>query len=77
MINNTLSRGENTGLKVFKMILKVAIPLIFLATGLTLLYLAIPGWSLIFGIPSIVFGMVFLLYAYDEISSQSNIHDRD
>ncbi len=57
------------------MIIKLLIPLIFLTTGLALLYLAIPGWSLIVGIPSVIFGIVFLLYTYDEISSQSNFDE--
>lgn len=44
----------------------------FLSTGLILLYLAIPGWSLVLGLPAIIFGIVFLLYAYDSITGQIN-----
>jgi hypothetical protein len=76
-VNYIRGRGDSTGLKVFKMVLKIVIPMIFLATGLILLFLVIPGWSLILGIPSIVFGIVFLLYSYDDMSSQSDIHDND
>jgi hypothetical protein len=63
--------------KAFKLILKLIIPLVFLATGLILFYLSIPGWSLILGIPSIIFGITFLIYVYDEIGSQTEIHDND
>jgi hypothetical protein len=58
--------------KAFRTAVKLLIPLIFLSTGLILLYLTIPGWSLIIGIPSTVFGIVFLLYTYDDITSQVN-----
>lgn len=70
MVNYTSREGDPTGLKMFKMILKVIVPVIFLTTGLVLLFLALPGWSLILGIPSTVFGIVFLLYTYDELSSR-------
>ena len=63
--------------KAFKMVLEIIVPLAFLATGLILLFLAIPGWSLIVGIPSTVFGIVFLLYSYDMLCCQADIHDND
>jgi hypothetical protein len=72
-----LENHEPLWFKVFGTLLRLIVPLVFLATGLILLYLALPGWSLIIGIPSIVFGIVFLLYTYDELSSQSNIHNND
>lgn len=51
-------------------------PFMFLATGLILLYIAIPGWGLIIGIPSTVFGIVFLLYTYDDMIGQINYDER-
>lgn len=52
-------------------IFKIIIPLIFLASGISLLALRIPGWSIIIGLPAIVFGVVFLLYTYDELVSNT------
>jgi hypothetical protein len=58
--------------KAFRMGIRLLMPFMFLATGLTLLYIAVPGWGLIIGIPSTVFGIVFLLYTYDDMTSQIN-----
>jgi hypothetical protein len=57
--------SNQSWMKALKLILQVIVPLAFLATGLILLFLAIPGWSLIIGIPSTVFGIIFLIYTYD------------
>lgn len=51
--------------------LRVIIPIVFLTSGLVLLSLRIPGWSIIFGLPLIVFGTVFLVYTYDEIVTRT------
>lgn len=49
------------------------IPIVFLIAGLALLALSIPGWSLIIGLPITIFGVVFLLYTYDEVVSKKVI----
>ena len=36
--------------------------------GLILLALRIPGWSLIFGLPAVVCGFVFLVFTFDDVS---------
>ena len=51
--------------------LRVIIPIAFLTSGLVLLSLRIAGWSIIFGLPLIVFGTVFLVYTYDEVVSKT------
>lgn len=48
---------------------RVLIPIVLLGGGLTLLALRIAGWSIIFGLPMITFGVVFLVYTYDELVS--------
>ena len=54
----------------FLLILKTIIPGLLLLGGIALLALRISGWSLIFGLPMVVFGTVFLIYTYDEVVSQ-------
>lgn len=53
--------------EAIKLIFRGLIPIIFLAGGVGLLALRLPGWSLILGIPVTIFGVVFLLYTYDEV----------
>jgi len=50
-----------------KLTFRVLIPIVLLAGGLTLLALRIAGWSIIFGLPMVTFGVVFLIYTYDEL----------
>lgn len=52
------------------MIFKGLIPIILLASGITLLALRITGWSLILGLPITVIGVVFLIAVYDDIVSR-------
>ena len=58
-----VSQSEN----LLKSIIKVIIPMALLAGGIAVLALSLPGWSIILGIPMVIFGVVFLLYTYDEI----------
>ncbi len=55
------------GEEIAKLIIRGLIPIVLLAGGLYLLDLRITGWSLIFGLPIIVIGTVFLIFTYDEI----------
>lgn len=48
---------------------RVLIPIVLLGGGLFLLSLRIAGWSIIFGLPMVTFGVVFLIYTYDELVS--------
>ena len=81
MNNETLDKGrvlknsQPLWFKTFGILMKFLVPITFLGTGLILLYLSLPGWSLIIGIPSITFGIVFLLYSYDELCCQGNFED--
>jgi len=43
------------------------IPIVFLAAGVVILALRMPGWSLLLGLPLTIFGTVFLIYTYDEV----------
>lgn len=46
---------------------RVLIPIVLLGGGLFLLSIRIAGWSIIFGLPMVTFGVVFLIYTYDEL----------
>jgi hypothetical protein len=50
-----------------RLVFRVVVPIIFLIGGLVLLSFRLPGWSLIIGLPMIIFGIVFLVYTYDEV----------
>ena len=43
------------------------LPIVLLGSGMALLFLHLPGWSLIFGLPMIVIGSVFLIDTYDDL----------
>lgn len=47
-------------------ILIAFLPLILVIGGVLVLVAKIPGWSLILGLPMIIIGVTFLIYAYDE-----------
>ena len=51
-------------------ILRVFACVAFLIGGLVLLALRIAGWSIIFGLPMVIFGSVFMIYTYDEVLSR-------
>lgn len=38
--------------------------------GIVLLFLRIPGWSLIVGLPAVQIGLVFLIFSYDRMASK-------
>jgi drug/metabolite transporter (DMT)-like permease len=59
---------------IVAVLLKTLIPLALLVGGLFLLFLNLAGWSIIFGIPMVVIGVVFLIYTYDELVTK-RIHD--
>ena len=52
------------------LLIKVFVPGILLVGGLVLLALKIAGWSIVFGLPMVIFGVVFLIYTYDDICSR-------
>lgn len=62
------------------------LPLVLVIGGAIILISKIPGWSLILGLPMVVIGVVFLIYAYDEAVTrkleikyrvQNKISDKD
>lgn len=57
---------SSNGVRLF---FRVLIPIVLLVGGLALLALRIAGWSIIFGLPMVTFGVVFLIYTYDELVS--------
>jgi len=56
-----------------RIIIKAVLPVVLLLAGLWLLTLRLAGWSIIFGLPMVVLGVIFLIYAYDEILSVNNL----
>lgn len=55
--------------EVVRFIFKGLIPIVFLAAGVSVLFLRIPGWSILLGAPLTIFGAVFLIFTYDEVVS--------
>lgn len=64
-INDKYHHAES----IIKLILKTVVPIFILSGGIALLTLRISGWSIIFGLPMVVIGVVFLIYTYDEVVS--------
>ncbi|MFC1710271.1 hypothetical protein ACFL0F_01240 [Patescibacteria group bacterium] len=60
---------EEHQITIVRLVLRGVLPVILLISGLYLLTLRLAGWSIIFGIPMIIIGTVFLIYTYDEIVS--------
>lgn len=52
---------------LIKLFLRGLLPVVLLVSGVVLLVLEIPGWSIIFGFPMIIIGVVFLIYTYDYV----------
>jgi len=59
--------------QLVRIIIKAVLPVVLLLAGLWLLTLKFAGWSIIFGLPMVVLGVIFLIYAYDEILSVNNL----
>jgi hypothetical protein len=59
---------------VIVLLLRIVGPVFLMVAGLVLLYLRLPGWSLIFGLPVTIIGVVLFIYAYDEILSRGMSH---
>lgn len=57
--------------QLIKLVFRAIIPIALLAGGLILISLRISGWSLIYGLPLLVFGMVMLIFTYDEVVSKT------
>ena len=53
--------------EAIKLLFRGIIPIVFLAAGVVVLALRMPGWSLLLGLPLTIFGAVFLIYTYDEV----------
>lgn len=53
--------------EAIKLLFRGIIPIVFLAAGVIILALRMPGWSLLLGLPLTIFGTVFLIYTYDEV----------
>lgn len=58
---------ETTFRLISKQFFLVLVSLGLLAGGVFLLYLRIPGWSLILGLPATQIGIIFLILTFDEI----------
>lgn len=69
MVKNLPNERNNHSEHATRLIIKAVIPLSLLFGGLWLLTLKLAGWSIIFGLPMIVMGVVFLIYSYDEVVS--------
>lgn len=57
--------------EAIKLVFRGVIPIVLVLSGVALLALRLAGWSVIFGLPLVVFGVVFLIYTYDEIVSKN------
>lgn len=53
---------------VTKTIPSLLVSLALMLGGIYLLSLRIPGWSLIFGLPAVSTGIIFLIFTFDEIA---------
>ena len=62
--------------KIIKLIFRGLLPVVLLLSGIVLLSLRIAGWSIIFGLPMVVIGVVFLIYTYDEVVSKKTVQTR-
>lgn len=70
-MNMKTAQNINKGQQdVVILILKSILPLALLCFGVILLALRIAGWSIILGLPMILFGFVFTVYTYDEIATK-------
>lgn len=56
------------------LLVKVVGPAILVITGLILLALRIAGWSLVFGLPVTIIGVVLLVFVYDDILTRKLSH---
>jgi len=52
---------------LIKLIARIIIPIIMFIGGIIILSLHLPGWSIILGLPVSMFGIVFIIYTYDEV----------
>lgn len=71
MANNNAQPKLNIKEALLKFTVKtlpaLAVSLVLLLGGVWLLALRIPGWSLIFGLPAVQIGIIFLIFTFDEI----------
>lgn len=74
---HVLNNGGNGFKESFKLIIRGLFPVVLTFTGVSLLYLRIPGWSLILGFPVTLIGVALLIYAYDEAVSGTNSYPND
>lgn len=58
-----------------RILLRGLIPITLVTSGVYLLVRGVPGWSMIIGVPMLIFGIVFIIYTYDEVVSKKV--DRD
>ena len=70
-----METSENSKKEFYKgqnivIMFKGIIPIVLLASGITLLALRITGWSLILGLPITIIGVIFLISVYDDIVSR-------
>lgn len=63
------TKNNHHGEEITRLIIKSVLPIVLLLGGLWLLTLRLAGWSIIFGLPMVILGIVFVIYAYDDAVS--------
>ena len=59
---------------LIKLVARIIMPIIMLIGGIILLSLHLPGWSIILGLPVSIFGVIFMIYTYDEVITKSVVN---
>ena len=59
---------------LIKLIARIIIPIIMFIGGIIILSLHLPGWSIILGLPVSMFGIVFIIYTYDEVITKNVVN---
>lgn len=59
-------------------VLRVVVAMGLLVSGIVVMAMRTGVWGIIFGLPMIVFGSVFMIYTYDEVLSKNfTLHSKD
>jgi hypothetical protein len=67
-LNNEYITAMNQTGSIKKFILQTFICLALLGGGIIILALRIAGWSLFLGLPMVLFGVVFLIFTFDNVA---------
>ena len=66
-LNSNGNKSGDRSEKIVKLIFKGVIPIVLIVCGVALLFAKIPGWGVLLGLPMVVMGTIFMIYAYDEM----------